>query len=157
MLYSRNSCISLWCTKTPLVIKNLKWADFVLSSDLNQKFSNYMQDLKILVTQKTADKWNTTVVGIFTFLVMEIRDWAHNARSEFKITSLQLHFFLTLKWSGRFFWISLYFTSLWKLKKKFHFTLLRFLKKWFFLTSLYFTSNFVSLEVTSLHFTLLKI
>jgi hypothetical protein len=78
-------------------------------------------------------------------------------RSEFKITSLQLHFFLTLKWSGRFFWISLYFTSLWKLKKKFHFTLLRFLEKWFFLTSLYFTLNFVSLEVTSLHFTLLKI
>ena len=36
-------------------------ADFVLSSELNQKFSNYMQDLKILVTQKTAYKWNTTV------------------------------------------------------------------------------------------------
>ena len=61
MIYSRNSCISLWCTKTPLVIENLKWADFVLSSDLNQNFSNYMQDLKILVTQKNAYKWNTTV------------------------------------------------------------------------------------------------
>ena len=36
-IYSRNSCISLWCTKTPSVIKNLKWADFVLSSELNQK------------------------------------------------------------------------------------------------------------------------
>ena len=44
-----------------MVIENLKWADFVLSSDLNQNFSNYMQDLKILVTQKTAYKWNTTV------------------------------------------------------------------------------------------------
>ena len=65
MIYSRNSCISLWCTKTPLVIENLKWADFVLSSDLNQNFSNYMQDLKILVTQKTAYKWNTTVT-VFT-------------------------------------------------------------------------------------------
>ena len=62
MLYSRNICISLWCTKTPLVIKNLKWADFLLSSELNQKFSNYRKDLKILVTQNTADKWNMTVL-----------------------------------------------------------------------------------------------
>ena len=42
-------------------MKNLKWADFLLSSELNQKFSNYRKDLKILVTQNTADKWNTTV------------------------------------------------------------------------------------------------
>ena len=75
---------------------------------------------------------------------------------EFEITSLQLHFFLTLKWSGRFFGNSLYFTSLWKFEKKFHFTSLRFLKKWFFFTSLYFTSNFVSSEVTSLHFNFQK-
>ena len=65
MLYSRNICISLWCTKTPLVIKNLKWADFVLSSGLNQKFSNYRKDLMILVNQKTADKWNTTVLDFW--------------------------------------------------------------------------------------------
>jgi len=78
------------------------------------------------------------------------------ARAEFEITSLQLHFFLTLKWSGRFFGNSLYFTSLWKFEKKFHFTSLRFLKKWFFFTSLYFTSNFVSSEVTSLHFNFQK-
>ena len=87
MLYSRNSCISLWCTKTPLVIKNLKWADFVLSSDLNQKFSNYMQDLKILVTQKTAYKWNTTVYWKFCSIELVV---------VFKIFNLVLEFFVKI-------------------------------------------------------------
>jgi hypothetical protein len=92
MIYFRNSCISLWCTQAPLVMKNLKWADFVLSSELNQKFSNYRQDLKILVTQITADKWNTTVGHInsettlpsFSFwaLILVVENFVHGHLSE---------------------------------------------------------------------------
>jgi len=53
-----------------LVMKNLKWADFLLSSELSQKFSNYRKDLKVLVTQNTTDKWNTTVYEKIIFLVV---------------------------------------------------------------------------------------
>ena len=48
-------------TRNVYAILLVSKTDFVLSSDLNQKFSNYRQDFKILVTRKTAYKWNTTV------------------------------------------------------------------------------------------------